>query len=271
MKPGERATGTARDRPSPGQKAETGVRVGVFSDIHGNLVALEAVLADLERVQPDWLVCLGDVAATGPQPRESVRRLRALGCPVVMGNADAALLGPSHRNAAGEGDAARFAEIDAWCAAQLTADDLGFVRRFAARQTLPLAPGHALLCYHGSPRSYDDVIVATTPDEDLDALLGDAEVTALAGGHTHAPMLRRHGERLVLNPGSVGLPYEVSRSDGRIRNPPWAEYAVVAWSDAGLQVAFRRVPVEVAAVTRAALDSGMPHAAWWAGGWTGWQ
>ena len=68
------------------------MRIAVFSDIHGNGLALEAVLADIQAKAPDRLVCLGDAIQGGPQPAQVVRRLRELQCPVVMGNADAWLL-----------------------------------------------------------------------------------------------------------------------------------------------------------------------------------
>ena len=77
------------------------MRIGLIADIHGNLIALETVLAELAREPLDQMVCLGDVAALGPQPGEALARLRALGCPVVMGNTDAWLLAPS---SAPEGD-----------------------------------------------------------------------------------------------------------------------------------------------------------------------
>jgi predicted phosphodiesterase len=70
------------------------MRMALISDIHGNLVALEAVMNDLERQGAERMVCLGDVAASGPQPRGVLQRLQALDCPVVMGNADAWLLEP---------------------------------------------------------------------------------------------------------------------------------------------------------------------------------
>ena len=70
------------------------MRIAIIANIHANRVALDAVLADIEALRPEQIVCLGDVAATGPQPRQAVERLRALGCPVVMGNADAWLLDP---------------------------------------------------------------------------------------------------------------------------------------------------------------------------------
>lgn len=64
------------------------MRLGLIADIHANLIALEALLSDLERTEVDQIICLGDVAASGPHPRETVARLRALGYPTVMGNAD---------------------------------------------------------------------------------------------------------------------------------------------------------------------------------------
>lgn len=66
--------------------------LAVISDIHGNLGALEAALTDIDKIGADELVCLGDVASFGPQPRETLRRVQALGCPVIMGNADRELL-----------------------------------------------------------------------------------------------------------------------------------------------------------------------------------
>ena len=64
------------------------MRIALISDIHGNLVSLKVVLADIDRAGVDQIVCLGDVAALGPQPREVVEQLRALGCPCIMGNHD---------------------------------------------------------------------------------------------------------------------------------------------------------------------------------------
>src|SRR6185436_6063002 len=68
------------------------MRIAIFSDMHANAIAFDAVLADLHAQRPDQSVCLGDAIQGGPQPDAVVQRLRALGCPVVMGNADAWLL-----------------------------------------------------------------------------------------------------------------------------------------------------------------------------------
>ncbi len=134
-------------------------KIAILSDIHGNLPALEAVLAQIAAEGIERVVCLGDVAALGPQPHEVIDRLRALGCPVVMGNTDAILLA-SQRDAGAPGAAWRNEDFDQWCAARLTADDLAYLRTFQPTISLPLSVGVTLLGYHGSPRSYDERISA---------------------------------------------------------------------------------------------------------------
>ena len=115
------------------------MRVALISDLHGNLTALETVLDDLDRERPDRVLCLGDVAATGPQPRETVERLREVGCPVVMGNADAALLGPIP--VTGDEETRRILEIDRWCAEQLSTEHLDFISGFQPTLNAHLDPG----------------------------------------------------------------------------------------------------------------------------------
>lgn len=72
------------------------MRIALIADIHGNVVALDEVLAELEKKAVDQIVCLGDVAAGGPRPAQTLERLRELDCPVVMGNADQWLLTPQN-------------------------------------------------------------------------------------------------------------------------------------------------------------------------------
>jgi predicted phosphodiesterase len=241
-------------------------RIGIFGDIHGNAVAFDAVLAALQAEGIERFVCLGDVVATGPQPREVAQRLRDLHCPVVMGNADDFALTLPPPDAADE-ISARIREIDQWGAAQLSDDERAFVASFAPTVTVPLADGGSLLCYHGSPRSYNDILLPTTPTEELDALLGQGTATVLAGGHTHQQMLRRHRTALVLNPGSVGLPVDRIPADSSARNPAWAEYAVLTCGVGDLRIDLRRVRFDIDALLAAVRQSGMPHAEWFAADW----
>lgn len=237
------------------------MRIGVIADIHGNLIALETALAELAQEQLDHMVCLGDVAALGPQPGEVLARLRALECPVVMGNTDAWLLAPS----ATDGD--RFDRaITEWTRARLSESDRAYIATFPPVYELALDGGRTLLCFHGSPRSYDEVIVATTPDEELDGMFGDTSAVLLAGGHTHLQMLRRYRDGRLINPGSVGLA-GVGASVQRNRDVHWAEYAVIEADGERLEVSLRRTPLDVGAMVEAAYASGMPEVAWWTGLW----
>jgi putative phosphoesterase len=241
--------------------------IALIADIHGNLAALDAVLDALTAEPPDQIVCLGDVAATGPQPREVLRRLRELGCPLVMGNADAELLDGAPAGAETDEESRRIADISRWCAAQLDDADQAFLASFQPTVEISLGEEKSLLCCHGSPRSYDDVIVAATPDDELEGMIAGHEATVIAGGHTHIRMLRAYRGREIVNPGSVGLAYQFF-PDGSVRVPPWAEFAMLSQADAGaVSVDFRRVPYDRDATVRAMAEREMPHAAWWAEDW----
>jgi putative phosphoesterase len=241
-------------------------KIAILADIHGNLPALEAVLAKIDAEGIERIVCLGDVATLGPQPREVIARVRALGCPVVMGNTDAILLA-LQRDGSTMGNDWSNEAFDQWCANQLTDDDLAYLRAFQPTISLTLDGDVTLLCYHGSPRSYDDRITAETPDAALHEMLGAIPAHIYIGGHTHQQMLRRHRDALVLNPGTVGFVKDAIMPATPIRNPSWAEYAVIACDDGQLNVSLRRVPFDLDALFAAFDASGIPRAHWRKGDW----
>jgi predicted phosphodiesterase len=242
------------------------MRIAIIADIHGNLVAFNTILDDIAREGVDRIVCLGDVAAFGPQPQEVVARLRELDCPVVMGDADTTLLTPEppatnelFRN---------LQVIDAWALARLSPTDREYIAAFEPTVSIALDSDATLLCYHGSPQSFKDPIRATTGDDELARLLAGFDAQIYVGGHTHVQLLRRFGMSLVLNPGSVGLAYDRTPSPGvNVRNPPWGEYALLTVADGHLGVDLRRVPFDVAALLHAAHENEMPHADWWCAEW----
>ncbi|HEX6241123.1 MAG TPA: metallophosphoesterase family protein, partial [Polyangiales bacterium] len=157
------------------------MRVVLVSDIHGNQLALEAVLRDAKLRSTDVVACLGDTASLGPHPREVLRTLRQLGGPCIMGNHDAFLLQPELVSQYTQVPVITQA-ID-WCRAQLGADELAFLSSFAPRLTLPLGAARSLLLFHGSPSSHMRDLLATTEDETLEAELGESRASVMAGGH----------------------------------------------------------------------------------------
>ena len=239
------------------------MRVALLADIHGNLLGLDAVLEELERDRVDRIVCLGDVAV-GPQPTATLDRIRSLGCPVLMGNWDTWFLEgfPDFQDDLGR----KLVEMGSWWAGQLDEESRSYMRTFEPTLTLDLGDITFVAC-HGSPRSNEEGILATTPDEEVEEMLAGIDAPLVACGHTHFQLLRRVGETLLVNPGSVGLPF--LRDGGVMQIAPWAEYAVVTVDGGRLGVDLRRTGYAVDALAETMLESGMPHAAWWAGLWAG--
>ncbi len=233
-------------------------RVGVISDIHGNRLALDAVVEDLRREPVDALVCLGDAVQGGPQPAEVVGRLRALGCPVVMGNADAWLVSGTLENPNEEVTAEQEA-VRQWSLSRLSAEDVDFIRGFKPTVELQLEGGRRLLCFHGSPTSFDDLIFADTPEEEFQRLLGAYAGAIMCGGHTHAQQTRRIGDYFFFNPGSVGLPFNRHLPEDAFRIDPWADYAVLTSEDDRISLDLRRVSYDVPRLLEVYRSSGRPH------------
>ena len=240
------------------------MRVAVISDIHASRIALDKVLEDLERHPADQMVCLGDAIQGGPQPAEVVRRLRELGCPVVMGNADAWLLSgiDTGNEITSEERERTLNAVREWSLKQLSPEDRAFIQGFRPTVEIELEAGRKLLCFHGSPQSFDDIMLPDTPQEQLFKFLGQYNADALCGGHTHVQYVRRIGAdgRIFFNPGSVGLAYSHHQTEGAERMDPWAEYAVLTSEGPRLALEFRRVPYDVAPLLEAYRTSGRPYA-----------
>jgi putative phosphoesterase len=211
------------------------MRLALISDLHANLIALEAVLADAARRGYDQLVCLGDVATLGPRAREVLDRLRGLGCPCVMGNHDAYLLDPT----LARGEPPIVVASEAATRAELTDEDFAFIRGF--HPTLPLDD---VLLFHGTPRSHQEELLSTTPAERVDEMLAGARATVLAGGHTHLQMVRQHRGRLIVNCGSVGMPFREHAAGKEPVVLPHAEYAIVDVSRGQASVELLRIPLD---------------------------
>jgi putative phosphoesterase len=247
--------------------------VAIISDIHGNLIALDAVLNAIEGRHIKQIICLGDVASTGPQPCEVIARLKEIGCPVVRGSTDSWLLRPrttmpDNSNAQRIREQ-RIQDMDLWASKQLTAEDRAYLASFPYTLSYELENGKRLLAYHGSPISFHDHILPTTPDYVLETVLNEQQADVYIGGHTHMQMFRRFRRSLMLNPGSVGLAFDhASPFNDGVHHPPWAEYAIIDTPHDGLNVELHRVPFDVQAFIQITLASGMPQAEWSAGHWS---
>jgi len=231
-------------------------RIALISDLHGNETALREVLRAIERQGADEIVCLGDVATLGPAPSEVVDRLRRIGCRCIAGNHDDYLFDPALARA--HGNMAMVVEAIDWCRAQLTRDQLEFVRSFERGIELRLADRHRVLLFHGSPQSnMVDILAETSPDE-LDRQLGPERAAVMACGHTHVQMLRQHRGTWVVNPGSVGAPFREYAYKQRPTILPHAEYAILAAEGEEVRASLHRLALDRGALAAAALASTNP-------------
>jgi putative phosphoesterase len=213
------------------------VRIALVSDLHGNELAFDAVLADARNAGFDELVCLGDVATLGPRPQAVLARLRDLRCRCVLGNHDEFMLDAALIHSYSE-SALIVSSVDA-TRAVLTAAEMDFIRTF--ERTIAL---EGMFLYHGSPRSNMEDLLATTPAAQLDEMLQGRQALVLAGGHTHLQMLRQHRGMLLVNTGSLGMPFREHASNGPPVILPHAEYAIVDIRGAAASVDLRRVPLD---------------------------
>jgi len=177
------------------------MRVGALYDVHGNLPALEAVLAEVERESPDVVLVGGDVSA-GPFPVECLDLLQDLGDRAVWirGNADRALAG----GGADQGLA------DQWCSEQLSEEQRAFLGGLPISTTLEVdGLGPVLFC-HGSPRSDEEILTERSPELRLEAALAGVREQTVVHGHTHVAYDRMHGLYRLICPGSVGMAYAIA-------------------------------------------------------------
>jgi putative phosphoesterase len=222
------------------------LRIALISDIHGSELALRRVLADIEQSGVDQIACLGDVATLGPRPHEVLAIVHETCDHFILGNHDEYLLDAasigSHTGSALIVDAVE------QCRSDLTATELAFVSRFARSVVVPLGSGADLLLFHGSPSSNNCDILSETPDAELANQLGVHDAAVLAGGHTHVQMLRQHRGRWLINPGSVGLPFERFVAGGAPTIMPHAEYAIVEARGDTVSITLQRVRLDRAAL-----------------------
>jgi predicted phosphodiesterase len=216
------------------------VRVAAISDVHGNLPALEAVLAEIEREGVDLIVSGGDVVA-GPFPAESLDALLARGDGVrfVRGNADRAVVEVAKGRAAPEHD-------EDWVAGRLESHRVEALAAFEAVVSIDVdGLGPTLFC-HAVPGDDTEFFLETTPEVIAAPLLGEPAERTVVCGHTHMQFDRAIAGRRVVNAGSVGMPYE--------------ERPGAYWALLGPDVDLRRTDYDLEEAARRIRASGHPRA-----------
>jgi putative phosphoesterase len=209
------------------------VRVAALYDVHGNLPALQAVLADVERESVDAIIFGGDIAS-GPMPRETLELVRSLDAVSIRGNADrldSPALSPEH-------------DIDTsrrWLESELDEEQIAWLANLDFSAVLD-----DTLYVHATPEDDVTIITELTSDERLAELLDGVQQSRVVAGHTHMQLDRTIGSIRFVNAGSVGMPYEAS---------PGAYWAIL---DDGVE--HRRTEYDLERAAAAVRATAYPHA-----------
>ena len=241
------------------------MRLAALADIHGNLPALEAVLADVQQQRVDGILIAGDSVGR-PQPLETLRAIQALGAWIIRGNRENYLLAydrgdaPDHWRVSKQWTGLR------WLYHQLDRRSLDFLHALPEQQVIAAGSTAPIRVVHGSPTGVTDILL---PDGDPAAMekyrqaglldlsytrlnlgeaLGQFSEPVLVCGHSHIPWVQERYDRLVLNPGSVGAPIN---GDAR------AQYALLTWRGDRWQADHRAVAYDLERVRKAYEDSGL--------------
>ena len=226
-------------------------RVAVITDIHGNLPALEAVLARVEELGVEEVYCGGDLVGYGPWPNEVCRLIEERGIPTIYGNYDYAIgrdlddCGCAYRD---QHDRELGDQSVAWTLAHTDARSKAFMRGLPFDLRFELA-GKRIRLVHGSPRKANEYLFEDKPARTFERIAALADCDVLVFGHTHKPWVREYGGVLFVNCGSVGKP-----KDG----DPRAAFAVLDRAGGDVATRIERVEYDADRVARELVEAGLP-------------
>ncbi len=183
------------------------MRVAVISDIHANLIALEAVLKDIEQENCEHIICLGDLVLAGPQPKETLVFVRQQNWTIVQGNTDKLIVDYGQ-------DIIGMLKENYPVMANALVDDINYITEDDKKFLEELAPmisadidGVKILFVHGSPRANNENILPGRPLDEIEEIIADTEADLILCGHTHIPCgYQTNKKQTVVNVGSVGRP-----------------------------------------------------------------
>ena len=208
------------------------VRIAVFSDVHANLPALEAVLEFVEGLSVDAVLCLGDLVGYGPHPREVIARIRESEIPCVLGGTDVRVIFP----APGPRKSPETELALAWTREQLGEEEKAFLRALPPMRKLQTPFGRAK-AFHGRPDDPEARFPLYESAAELKPLLESLRASLVLTGGGHVPVFRPLTRAYLLDPGSVGL---------TLGGEPGADLAVLTVTPEGVAARIYKVPYDYA-------------------------
>jgi putative phosphoesterase len=228
------------------------MKIALISDIHGNAIALDHVLSDIHKKKVDKIYVLGDICYRGPEPKRSLELIRALQTEVIKGNADEWVVRGVLQGEVPD-KALEMMNLERnWTVSKLESSDLEYLEKLPSQIKLTIE-GISINIFHATPGSLFEFVQPHIDDETIKAKLmssiEDAKIYIYA--HIHKPYIRYTQGKIVINTGSVGLPF-----DGLVM----ASYAIVEIADGNIRTSIERVVYDIEQVAEQYRELEYPNA-----------
>jgi putative phosphoesterase len=226
------------------------MRLAFISDIHGNAVALDAVLKDIEQKKVDKIIVLGDISYRGPEPKRALELVQSLHTDVIKGNADEWVVRGIKEGEVAESAFAIMNKERDWIYEQLDQDSIQYLNNLPTEMKLQ-AESLKIHAFHATPFSLFDVVQPFESDEALKEKMMKSEADLFVYAHIHKPFIRYIEGKCLINIGSVGFPFDgVTKSS----------YAIVDVNKGSFQTSIVRVGFDLEKVMKQYQDCHYPNA-----------
>ncbi|MDG5786939.1 metallophosphoesterase family protein [Evansella sp. AB-P1] len=228
------------------------MKIAFISDIHGNAIALDAVLQDIHNKNVDKIIVLGDISYRGPEPKRALDIIRSLKTDVIKGNADEWVVRGIKEGEVPEKAREMMTKERDWIVSKLDEQDLNYLKTLPKEHSIQLTDNISIQVFHATPNSLFEVVL---PDEDAEEIkekmMGQNDASIYLYGHIHQPYVRYIQGKVIANVGSVGLPF-----DGL----PQASYMLVEEKEGQFNITNQRVKYDIEKVVKQYHDLAYPNA-----------
>ncbi|OLN23685.1 YfcE family phosphodiesterase [Domibacillus antri] len=217
------------------------MKIAFISDIHGNAVALDSVLKDIERKEVDEIYVLGDICYRGPEPKRSLQLVQGLNTNVIKGNADEWVVRGIQKGEVPDSVLEMMNNERDWIASHLEKDDIDYLHELPTELHFEAA-GLSINVFHATPDSLFEVVLPGESDEVLKTnLMSSTDSDVYVYAHIHKPYIRTINGKILINIGSVGLPFDGMKK---------SSYAIVEIEDNRVSTSIERVEYNVERVVK---------------------
>lgn len=226
------------------------MKIALLSDVHGNAVALEAVVQDIWKRQVDKILVLGDICFRGPEPKESLRIVQSLDAEVIKGNADEWVVRGIHHGEVPEQAFDIMNQEREWTLSKLNNEEINYLKELP--ETMSFSAGNLnIFAFHATPNSLFEVIPPDAPDNTFsEKMFSTTDADIYFYGHIHKAYIRYVNGKTVVNLGSVGMPFDGVKK---------ASYALLEIEDNNFQTSIIKVPYDVDKVIQQVQNSDYPN------------